>query len=128
MKTYIPVLQQDQTFANWTLLLVCMAALLLLLGGSYGGCQAGPLQGLSCPGCLQKEHSIVCTIHNSLVDFLLVSHKSYAFKGFSTLGCKSYQISANHMILLGWSSWKKSLKFSKHFYSKFPTSWWLPAA
>ena len=88
------------------------------------------LQGLSCPGCLQKEHTIVCTIHNTLVDIICVSHESCAFKEISThKSCgKSYGILANHMVLLGWLSWKKCLKFSKHFYSNFPTSWWLPAA
>ena len=52
-----------------------MAALLILLGGSYGG-----ISGVACPGCLQKEHSILCMICNSLVDFLHISHELYALK------------------------------------------------
>ena len=85
-----------------------MAALLLLLGGSYGGCQTGPLWGLLCPGCLQKEHSIECIICNSLVDYLHVILESYAFKGISShkSDCKLCGISVNHMVLLGWPSWK----------------------
>ena len=61
------------------------------------------LQWLSCPVCLQKEHSIVCMIFNSIIDFLYINCKLYAFEGISRhkSGCESYGISGNCMILLG---------------------------
>ena len=111
MKTYIPVLQQDQTFAVGPSCLLAWLPFYFSLVVHMRRCQAGPLQGLPCPGCLQKEYRIVYKICNSLVDFLHVSHELCAFKGMST--------HMSHMVLLGWPSWKKVWSFQNTFTINF---------